>query len=66
MSVTIVPMAAVHIAAIAVLEEQCFSTPWSATALTEELDNPHAVFYVATDEDGRVLGYGEVAGENDS
>ncbi len=57
MAVSAVPMAAAHIAAIAALEEQCFSTPWSAAALTEELDNPRAVFRVAVDADGRVLGY---------
>lgn len=57
MAVSVVPMAAAHIAAIAVLEEQCFSTPWSAAALTEELDNPRAVFRTAVDADGRVLGY---------
>jgi ribosomal-protein-alanine N-acetyltransferase len=57
MAVTIQPMAQGHIAAIAALEEQCFSTPWSAAALAEELDNPHAVFRVATDADGQVLGY---------
>lgn len=57
MTVSITPMAAAHIAAIAAIEERCFSTPWSASALTEELDNPHAVFYAATDADGRVLGY---------
>lgn len=56
MAVTITPMAAAHIAAIADIERQCFSTPWSAAALTEELDNPHAVFYVAMDGE-RVLGY---------
>ncbi len=57
MAMAIVPMAAAHIAAIAALEERCFSTPWSAAALAEELDNPHAVFRVAVDADGRVLGY---------
>ena len=57
MSIKILPMAAAHIAAVAALEEQCFSTPWSAAALTEELDNPRAVFYVVTDADGQVLGY---------
>lgn len=57
MTVSIVPMTAAHIAAIAAIEEQCFSTPWSAAALTEELNNPRAVFRVATDDGGRVLGY---------
>lgn len=57
MTVSIVPMTAAHIAAIAAIEEQCFSTPWSAAALAEELNNPRAVFRVATDDDERVLGY---------
>lgn len=57
MTMVILPMAATHIAAIAALEETCFSTPWSAAALTEELGNPRAVFRVALDADGRVLGY---------
>lgn len=57
MAIEIVPMAEAHIAAIAALEEQCFSTPWSAAALTEELNNPCAVFRTAVDADGRVLGY---------
>ncbi len=56
MAVSVLPMTVAHIAAIAALEEQCFSTPWSAAALTEELDNPHAVFLAAADGE-RVLGY---------
>ena len=53
----IVPMSEPHIAALAALERACFSTPWSAEALREELDNPHAVFRVAVDDAGNVLGY---------
>ena len=53
----IVPMSQSHIAALAALERACFSTPWSAEALREELDNPHAVFRVAVDDAGNVLGY---------
>ena len=45
-----------HIDAIAALEQTCFSEPWSAAALAEELDNPHAVFCVAV-EGECVLGY---------
>ena len=55
--ITVVPMAAEHIEAVAALERACFSAPWSATALTEELDNPPAVFRVAIDAHGTVLGY---------
>ena len=53
---TIVPMAQSHIAAIADLEQTCFSEPWSAAALAEELDNPHAVFLAAVEGD-TLLGY---------
>lgn len=53
---TVIPMTAQHIPALARLEAECFSEPWSAAALAEELDNPHAVFRVATDGE-TVLGY---------
>ena len=49
-------MAQSHIDAVAVLEQACFADPWSAAALAEELDNPHAVFLVAVEGDD-VLGY---------
>ena len=52
----IVAMTAAHIAALAALEQVCFSDPWSEQGLSEELTNPHAVFRVAV-EDGTVLGY---------
>lgn len=53
---TILPMAREHIAAVAALEQACFSRPWSETALAEELTNPAAVFWVAV-ADGAVVGY---------
>ncbi len=43
-------MAAQHILPLAELEILCFSTPWTAQGLREELDNPHAHFLVALDE----------------
>ena len=52
----IVPMAESHIDAVAALEQACFSEPWSAAALAEELTNPPAVFRVAVEGD-TVLGY---------
>ena len=52
----IIPMTAEHIAALAALERACFSDPWSEAGLSEELDNPHAVFRVAVEGD-TVLGY---------
>lgn len=42
--------------ALAELERQCFSRPWSAQALLEELKNPAACFKAAI-EDGRAVGY---------
>lgn len=53
----IIPMTAGHIAPLAALERACFSAPWSAESLREELSNPHAVFRVAVDKSGDVLGY---------
>ena len=52
----IIPMTAAHVASLAQLEQTCFSTPWSADGLAEELSNPHAVFRVAVEGDA-VLGY---------
>lgn len=53
----IIPMTAEHIEAVAALEQACFSAPWSEAALAEELTNPLAVFRVAVDATGQVLGY---------
>ena len=55
-----------HIAAVAELERECFSTPWSENSLREELENPNARFFAAV-LDGRVIGYAgmhTVLGEN--
>ncbi len=54
--IKIVPMSEEHIAALAAIEQQCFSTPWSAQSLREELEIPSAVFRVAL-VDGTVAGY---------
>ena len=54
---TVVRMTQAHIGALAALERACFSHPWSEQALRDELDNPHAVFFVAVGEDGAVRGY---------
>jgi len=53
----IAPMRAAHLDALAELERQAFSRPWSYDALAEELQNPLAVFMVAEDADGTALGY---------
>ena len=54
--IQVVTMAEEHISALAQLERECFSDPWSEKALTEELSNPNAVFHVAL-IDGEVAGY---------
>ena len=63
----VVPMAAEHVEAIAALERECFSTPWSKQSLAEELTNEAAHFLAAV-FDGRVIGYLgilEISGESD-
>ncbi len=56
MNITILPMNASHIAALAQLETLCFADPWSETALQEELNNPCSHFLTAL-IDSRVVGY---------
>ena len=57
MEYNIVPMDRSHIQAIAALERECFSTPWSEAMLEEVLFDPQASFIVAEAEDGGLLGY---------
>ena len=45
-----------YIKQIANIETMCFSTPWSESALLEELSNESAVFLCAVEEN-EVLGY---------
>lgn len=46
------------IPALAALEADCFSEPWSEQAFLDTLESPTAFFLVAADENGAVLGYG--------
>ena len=55
--VRVIPMTKDHIPALAAIEAASFAVPWSAAALEEELQNPHAAFQVAVDDEERVLGY---------
>ena len=55
--VTIAPMTADHLDAVAELERICFSTPWSRAMLSEELENDCSAFLVALGDDGEVAGY---------
>lgn len=52
----IAPMSAETVEAVARLESECFSRPWSLEALRSELQNPLAVF-LAAELAGEVIGY---------
>ncbi len=52
----ILPMGEEHIKAIAALERECFSTPWSEGTLRAQLGRPSSVFFAAC-LDGEVVGY---------
>ena len=57
---SVVPMTAAHLPALAEIEAACFSQPWSAEGLAAELQNPTAVFLVAVEgdsPDGAPIGY---------
>lgn len=54
--IQIAPMSLDTVEAVEVLEQECFSNPWSLDSLAEELSNPMAVFYTA-EADGAVAGY---------
>ena len=45
-----------HISAIAEIERQCFSKPWSENAIAAELENESGYFYVAK-LNGEAVGY---------
>jgi len=57
MEYKMVPMDRSHLREIAAIERQCFSTPWTAAMLEQELYNDTASFLVAQDETGKVCGY---------
>lgn len=45
-----------HVGAVAELEKQCFSDPWSVNSISSELTNPLSLWVVAIDGD-RLVGY---------
>lgn len=49
-------MNASHIQAIAEIEAECFSMPWSVNSINSELNNPLSLWIVACDG-GKVVGY---------
>lgn len=64
MEYKIVEMTSEHIPEIALLEKECFSSPWSENSLSEELNNESSHFIVAVSDN--VLGYigvQEICGE---
>ncbi len=56
MDLHITAMTEREIEGISKLEKECFGEPWSAVSLKEELQNPNARFFVAT-QNSEVLGY---------
>ena len=56
----LVPMDKSHLSQVEAIERACFSHPWSAALLEQELYNDMISLVVAEGEDGNVLGYGEV------
>lgn len=64
MNYTIERMNTVHIPQIAILEKECFSQPWSESALADELKNENSHFLVAVcDEVMGYIGVQEICGE---
>lgn len=56
-----------HVAQVAALEAECFSTPWSENAIGAELQNALSVWFVAMDNDvfAGYVGSQAVMGEAD-
>lgn len=60
MNYKLVPMDKSHLSQAEAIERACFSHPWTAALLEQELYNDMLSLVVAEGEDGTVLGYGEV------
>lgn len=63
--ITIEKMNETHLKDLALLEKQCFSTPWSESALRTELEKENARFFVAItkNEVSGYIGANNVLGE---
>lgn len=61
----IIPMKEDDIEEIAVLEQSCFTVPWTKAAFKDELDNQMAAYFVAKEKEQCVgyAGFWKVAGE---
>ena len=55
----IVPMTKEDAKELAVLDQLCFSVPWSEKSFQEEADNSLATYFVAK-EDDKIVGYGGI------
>ena len=53
----IVKMDYCHVNKVAELEKMCFSSPWSESSLSEEIENEGAFFIVSVNEKKEVEGY---------
>ena len=57
MAYTVCDVTAAHIPQIEVLEQQCFSTPWTAELLRSQMKDAQHEFIAALSPEGTVLGY---------
>lgn len=57
MEISVEKLGLSHVAGVADIEKECFSTPWSENAISSELENLTARFFVALSND-QVVGYG--------
>ena len=57
MAYTVCDVTAAHIPQIEVLEQQCFSTPWTAELLRSQMKDAQHEFIAALAPEGTVLGY---------
>lgn len=50
-------MKAEHLAAVAVIEQESFSVPWSYEVFLEIAENPISYFYVAVNDENKICGF---------
>lgn len=55
----IAPMTIEDAKELAVLDQLCFSVPWSEKSFSEEAENPLATYFLAR-EDDKIVGYGGI------
>ncbi len=57
MNVSLIPMDRANVSAVAAIERECFTQPWSEDMLAQELYNEMASYILAVDGEGEALGY---------